>query len=82
MVFSTSGLGEEALESFNRFGYDPATSEIPSILLLGPKHHGWKPRAQTAKHRVTVSTPIKLRELRELLDELVPRELVKTSVDH
>jgi serine/threonine-protein kinase len=82
LVFITSGLGEEALESFNQFGYDPATSAIPSILLLGPKHHGWKPRAKTSEHRVTVSTPIKLRELRELLDELVPRELVKTSVDH
>jgi eukaryotic-like serine/threonine-protein kinase len=82
LVFSTSGLGEEALEWFNSFGYDPATSDIPSILLLGAKHHEWKSRAKTAKHRVTVSTPIKLRELRELMDELVPREMVKTSVDH
>jgi serine/threonine-protein kinase len=72
VVFSTSDLEEEALESFNRFGEDPLTREIPAILLLGPKHGSWAERANVADHRVTLTTPIKIKELRATLDRLVP----------
>jgi serine/threonine-protein kinase len=74
VVFSTTDLGEEALASFNRFGEDVQTREVPAILLLGPKHGEWTGRAQTADHRVTLNTPIKVTELRETLDRLMPPE--------
>jgi serine/threonine-protein kinase len=77
VVFSTSDLGTEALESFNQFGEDVRTQSVPSILLLGPKHAPWAKRANIAEHRVTMSTPIKIKELRSVLDRLVPRELVQ-----
>jgi eukaryotic-like serine/threonine-protein kinase len=72
VVFSTSDLEEEALESFNRFGEDPLTREIPAILLLGPKHASWSDRANVADHRVTLTTPIRIKELRATLDRLIP----------
>ena len=72
VVFSTSDLEEEALEAFNRFGEDPLTREIPAILLLGPKHASWANRANIADHRVTLTTPIRIKELRATLDRLVP----------
>jgi hypothetical protein len=39
---------------------------------LGPKHGVWEERANTAEHRMTLTTPIKLKELRAALDRLVP----------
>jgi serine/threonine-protein kinase len=72
VVFSTSDLAEEALEAFNRFGDEPLTRDVPAILLLGPKHGVWEERANTAEHRMTLTTPIKLKELRAALDRLVP----------
>jgi serine/threonine-protein kinase len=74
VVFSTTELGEEALDSFNGFGQDPLTREVPAILLLGPKHGAWSERASIADHRVILTTPIKVRELRETLDRLMPLE--------
>jgi serine/threonine-protein kinase len=74
VVYSTADLGTEALDSFNRFGEDTVTRETPAILLLDPKHQSWAARANTADHRVTLRTPLKLRELRAVLDRLVPRQ--------
>lgn len=80
VVFSTSDLGERALESFNRFADEPSTSTIPAILLLGARHPSWANRANVSEHRVTISTPIKRRELEATLDRLIPREVLRTSV--
>jgi serine/threonine-protein kinase len=75
VVFSTSELGHAALEAYNQFGEDALTRSVPAILLLGPKHRSWESRAAVADHRITLSTPVKLKELRLALDRLVPQEL-------
>ena len=72
VIFSTGELGEPALEAFNRFGEGLHTRPIPAILLLGEQHNGWKKKAKLNDHRVVVSMPIKLRQLREVLTQLVP----------
>jgi len=72
LVFSTGGLGESALEAFNRFGEEQHTRKIPAVLLLGEKHLAWKKQAKLDRHRVAVSMPIKLRQFRELLARLIP----------
>ncbi|MDZ4819174.1 MAG: serine/threonine-protein kinase [Planctomycetota bacterium] len=81
VVFSTTGLGAQAVEAFNRFGESAATQGVPAILLLGARHLPWAAKAKTDKHRVTVTTPIKVRELRALLDELMPLEEIRASVE-
>ncbi|HEY1783887.1 MAG TPA: protein kinase, partial [Pirellulales bacterium] len=71
VLFSTSDLGEAAVNAFNRLGEDAATQAIPAVLLLGEQHHSLKAKAKVGKHRVAISSPIKLRELREVLAKLL-----------
>jgi serine/threonine-protein kinase len=72
VIFSTGELGESALDAFNRFGDGQHTGPIPAVLLLGEHQRTWKQRAKLNKHRVVMSMPIKLRQLREVLAKLVP----------
>ena len=72
VIFSTSELGEPALDAFNRFGDGQHTAQVPAVLLLGEHHQGWKKKAKLGKHRVLVAMPIKLRQFREVLAKLVP----------
>ena len=46
VIFSTSSLGEDALDAFNEFGDQPATQQVPAILLLRPRHTEWTGRAK------------------------------------
>ena len=71
VIFSTGELGRSALDAFNRFGEGQHTAAVPALLLLDEHHHDWKEKAKLAEHRVVVSMPIKLRELRHALAKLV-----------
>ena len=71
VLFSTAALSRSALLAFNQFGQDERTKDVPAVLLLNEGHAEWKPEAQTAKHRVVASMPIKLRRLRQLLANLI-----------
>jgi serine/threonine-protein kinase len=71
VLFSTSDLGELAINAFNRLGDDPATQSVPAVLLLGEQHQTLKAKAKVNKHRVVICSPIKLRELREVLARLL-----------
>ena len=72
VIFSTSSLGNEALEAFNDFGQQPTTKTVPAILLLGPKHQNWAAEAETNDFRATVATPIKMKRLLALFDQMMP----------
>jgi eukaryotic-like serine/threonine-protein kinase len=72
VIFSTSNLGEEALQAFNNFGEQPTTKSVPAILLLGPKHQELAAQAHTDDHRATVPTPIKMKRLLALFDQMMP----------
>lgn len=74
VIFSTAGLGQEALEAFNHFGDMPATKKVPAILLLATKHQEWLSRAQTSDCRTAVTTPIKMKRLMEMIESLLPAE--------
>ncbi len=80
VIFSTAELGEPALEAFNRFGDGLHTRPIPAILLLDEHHKSWKKKAKLNDHRVVISMPIKLRQLREVLAKLVPKK--KAEEEH
>ena len=71
VVFSSGGLGEVALEAFNRLAMDSTTQQTPALLLLSEQHVALKERAQLSKSRVCLTMPIRLRELRETLAKLV-----------
>ena len=70
-VFSCIGLGQEGLEAFNHFAKASATRAMPAILLLGKGQQSWSQHAQVAEHRVVLTMPINIRQLRESLDKLL-----------
>ena len=72
VIFSSEGLGEAALEAFNRFATDKNTAGIPAILLLAEPHREWQSKAKVGPHHVAVPMPIRLKALREILARLVP----------
>ena len=74
VIFSTSGLGAEALEAFNNFGAMAATKSVPAILLLAAKHGDWVSRAKTSECHTTATTPIKMKRLMEMIESLLPAE--------
>jgi eukaryotic-like serine/threonine-protein kinase len=74
VIFSTSALGQTALEAFNKFATDKATHQIPAILLLGEQHVKWKAKAKLDDSHVLVAMPIKIRQLREVIAKLIPGE--------
>jgi serine/threonine-protein kinase len=76
VVFCATDLGEPALEAFNRFGDDNQTQRIPAVLLLGKDQTDWQSQARQAPHRLAVATPIRVRQLRELVARLL------LSADH
>jgi serine/threonine-protein kinase len=71
VVFGAASLGEPALDAFNRFADGRATAQVPAVLLLEAAQSEWKERARLDRHRVAVTMPIKLRELREVLSTLL-----------
>jgi serine/threonine-protein kinase len=69
VLFTTITNGRAALDAFNRFAQEPATRDLPTVLLLDQSHGHWEEEAQTSDHRVVVKMPIKQRELRGALIE-------------
>lgn len=76
IVLMTTGTnGRAALEAFNRFGQEPATRDLPAVLLLDQNHHHWAEHAKAGEHRVIAKMPIKMRELREALVEATRKKV-------
>jgi eukaryotic-like serine/threonine-protein kinase len=71
VLFTTTNNGRAALDVFNRFGQESRTRDLPAVLLLDQDHHSWAEAAQVADHRQVAKMPIKMRELREVLREIV-----------
>lgn len=71
VVFSAHELGSAALEAFNRFATDEHTRDIPAILLVDEKQQHIIERAKLDSHRRRLSLPLKVRELRAMLQKLL-----------
>ena len=82
VIFCASDLGIQALESFNKFGKDELTSHIPAILFVDQNQQMLVERAKVARHRVILSMPIRLKQLRSILLKLFrAREKAESSVE-
>ena len=71
VVYSSGTLKEEALEGFNEFGMHAETRDVPAILLLGEGQSEWKSKARLAPHRVALAAPLKLKEFRETVEQIL-----------
>jgi len=71
VLFCAQYLGAEALAAFNEFGALKETKDVPAILFVDGQQKNLIQAAQTAPHRVVLSTPLKVRELRDTLIKLI-----------
>jgi serine/threonine-protein kinase len=79
VIFGTSELGEVAVQGFNDFGTQEATKDLPAILFVDARHAALAAEAQLADHRVLLSMPLKLRELRDTLLRLLRPQVGQVS---
>lgn len=72
VIFGCSTLGASGLEAFNQFAGDPQNRKYPAILLLEEKQASFEKVANlSANNRRIVWLPVKLKELRSVLRELL-----------
>jgi serine/threonine-protein kinase len=71
VLFCTPNLGDDALEAFNEFGARAHTKDIPAILFVDNRQSDLIRDAQLSDHRVILSMPMRVRELREMLLKLL-----------
>jgi eukaryotic-like serine/threonine-protein kinase len=80
VVFGTGELGRAALDAFDAYATTAKTQNQPAILLVDQKQRSATKNAKLAKHRVVVTMPLKFKEFRTVLRELianVPQPAVK-----
>lgn len=65
VVFCASEIGQDAVRMFNHFAEEPATRDLPCVLLLEQVQAAFRTVALTSDHRRCLAMPIKLRQLRE-----------------
>jgi len=70
-LFCTAELGDAALEAFNEWGAADQTRDVPAILLVDNRQTEIVKAAQLSDHRVLLSLPFKMRELRVALLKLL-----------
>ena len=73
VLFCAQDLGETALEAFNKFASRSATKDVPAILFVDSKQTDLIKSADVAPHRVILTTPLRVRQLRETLLKLLQR---------
>jgi serine/threonine-protein kinase len=78
LVFCAQGLGEAALTGFNELASDKHTSTMPALLLLDEPQKNWKEQARAAEHRMVLTMPITMKELRNAIATLLSFPPVKT----
>ena len=77
LVFCAQGLGEAALTGFNELGSDKRTAALPALLLLDEPQKNWKEQASAAEHRMVLTMPITMKDLRNALAALLSFPPVK-----
>jgi serine/threonine-protein kinase len=71
LIFGASELGNLALEAFNQFAADEHTCEIPAILLVDKRQSHIIQGARRGPSRKLLALPLKVRELRAALIQLL-----------
>jgi serine/threonine protein kinase len=72
ILLSAEQIGEPAVDWFNRLATHPSTQGLPAILLLGETQRAWASKAQAGGHRLVVSLPITMRQLRAAVELVLP----------
>ena len=65
ILIGSTDLGEAAVDTFNSLSSNPKTVSVPSVLLLDEDHSDLEGRVMLSSHRLLVKMPLKVKELRE-----------------
>ncbi len=71
MMICAEHLGDEALEAFNEMLNIAATKDVPALFFVNGHQKDLIKAAQLAPHRKILTTPLKVRELRDALVSLL-----------
>jgi serine/threonine-protein kinase len=74
VLFCAQQIGRDALDMFNQMGEDKRTESVPAILLLNESQLPWKSEAQTTDHRIVLSMPLTMKQLRTSVEQLLVAE--------
>ena len=74
VLFCAHQIGNLALDMFNQMGEDKRTELIPAILLLNENQQPWKSKARTAGHRIVLTMPLTMKQLRTSVEQLLLAE--------
>jgi eukaryotic-like serine/threonine-protein kinase len=80
VIFNAQQIGQRALDMFNELGEDQRTQSVAAVLLLDDAQQAWKAQAQTARHRVVLSMPLTMKQLRTILSQLAPAKGKAASI--
>lgn len=72
VIFGCKGLGAGGLEAFNRFAGGEYTERTPAILLLSEGQEQFLKKADLADHRICLKFPMKFKDIRRALVQLMP----------
>ncbi|HUT90934.1 MAG TPA: protein kinase [Thermoguttaceae bacterium] len=72
LVLNAQEIGRSALTAFNDFAEDKKTDTVPVVLLLDETQQHLTEEAKTAEHRLVLSMPITMKQLRAALKKLIP----------
>lgn len=81
VVFSAIDMGEPALEAFNRFATDTDTKDRPAVLIIKERQKAIREAANLGENRAIMTMPVKVRELRKLIHELLKDPLSEEDED-
>ncbi len=79
VLFSCSDLGSDALNAFNYFATNDETKRFPAILMITESQRHFLEQANLAEHRTFIELPIKVKELRLNLLQLLGSSPVKST---
>ena len=72
MIFSTAGLGFEAIEAFNEFVTFPMGRDVACLILVKKERHAEIiERLDLKPHHRVLTLPVKFAEIREQMQELL-----------
>lgn len=74
IILDASALGESAVTAFNQIGDDPRTHMIPAVLLLDESQRDMVPLANRSDHRLLLTLPVTMKQLRGVVSELVAKQ--------
>jgi CheY-like chemotaxis protein len=74
IVFNAQEVGRSALAAFNVFGEDKKIDSVPALLLVDENQQHLLEEAGTAEHRLVLSMPITMKQLRAALTKLIPSQ--------